>query len=88
LGSRLLSPAASPAEALLAARVAARLALVAACFSSGDKTSWAAESFFVEDGVTENLSSGGLWNHHTGNTTMTLSSPWWKPSTTTAGRVT
>jgi hypothetical protein len=30
----------------------------------------------VEDGVTENLSSGGLWNRHTGNTTMTLSSPW------------
>lgn len=61
--------------ALLAARVAARLAFVAACFASGDKSSWAAGSFFAEDGVTENLSSGGLWNHHTGNTTMTLSSP-------------
>jgi hypothetical protein len=49
------------------------LALAAAFLSSGDKTS--AGSFFAEDGVTENLSSGGLWNHHTGNTTMTLSSP-------------
>jgi hypothetical protein len=59
----------------LAARVAARLALVAAFFSSGDNSAWSAGSFFAEDGVTENLSSGGLWNHHTGNTTMTLSSP-------------
>ena len=52
--------------ALLAARVAARLALVAAFFSSGDNSAWSAGSFFAEDGVTENLSSGGLWNHHTG----------------------
>jgi hypothetical protein len=55
--------------------VAARFALVAAFFSSGDNSAWSAGSFFAEDGVTENLSSSGLWNHHTGNTTKTLSSP-------------
>jgi hypothetical protein len=62
------------------------LALVAAFFSSGDNTAWSAGSFFAEDGVTENLSSGGLWNHHKGNTTMTLSSPCFTSDATTASR--